>query len=257
MTKRKYSLGCFNIRECFASQDEIENLRNHSYHGLRKLIWKATQKLVPPDKRTVIQERKVGPFNKNIFRISGSIYLEGYWQSEKYFIEISDIIRKEFSLTKNILSAMSKGTENLAQKISSMKSVSVHIRRGDYVNEAKTTKMHGFCTSDYYNKAIEVLSSKIINPHFFIFSDDVEWVEKSFFQTYPITNVSRITEVDPIQDLYLMSLCQNHIIANSTFSWWGAWLSGNQKKIVCAPSKWFHDKNINTQDLLPGAWIKI
>ena len=133
----------------------------------------------------------------------------------------------------------------------------MHIRRGDYVSNPTTNKLHGTCSLEYYHNAVDIIAAKVSNPHFFIFSDDHEWARNNFKIDYPLTFVAHNNAGKNYEDMRLMSLCKHHIIANSSFSWWGAWLGSNPKKIVCAPRGWFKDKSLNTNDIIPSDWSRI
>ena len=177
-------------------------------------------------------------------------YYIGYWQSEKFFKDISDEIRKDFSFPK----FTSEKNLEILKLIKSYNSVSIHIRRGDYL---QNRGFNGLAPLEYYQKAIEYIKNKIENPHFFIFSNDIEWCRKnlSIENSYYI-DWNRGEE--SYRDMQLMSLCKHNIIPNSTFSWWGAWLNKNPNKIVIAPEKWFNDcVNIDYSNIVPETWIKI
>ena len=139
--------------------------------------------------------------------------------------------------------------------IKNKNSVAIHIRRGDYFNNSKARNYHGILGEDYYKKSITYVKKKVKSPNFFIFSDDIELVKK----TLPCFNNKKFIFIDTkssINDLYLMCNCRHFIIANSTFGWWGAWLSKNKHKIVCAPKRWVRAR-ISTPDIIPENWIKI
>jgi hypothetical protein len=139
--------------------------------------------------------------------------------------------------------------------IKNKNSVAIHIRRGDYLNNPKARYFHGILGEDYYKKSISYIKKRVNNPFYFIFSDDVELVKKTFF-FFNKKNYIFIDTKSSIDDLHLMSNCKHFIIANSTFSWWGAWLSKNKHKIICAPKRWVRAK-ISTPDIIPESWIKI
>ena len=241
---RSYSLGEFNIIENFASDEDINKIKKSG-------VWKLINKLKPYYKRTIIKYKGYD-FDPNILKLSGNFYLDGYWQSEKYFQNIENMIRKEITLKKSL---SSKYTE-LIDKIKNSDSVSVHIRRGDYLSD-KISKIYAMCPIEYYYKAIEKITGHYPNPHFFIFSDDINWVKQNLNIPYPKIFVSGENEIKNYEELILMSLCKHNIIANSSFSWWGAWLNKNTDKIVISPDKWFNDKIGNAKDLIPKNWIKL
>jgi hypothetical protein len=147
--------------------------------------------------------------------------------------------------------------KEFSELIKSSNSISVHIRRWDYVATAKSNDFHWSCSVWYYMNSIEYFKDKITDPTYFFFSDDIEWVKSNIWiltNAYYIDNNSWNSSWE---DMRLMSLCKHNIIANSSFSWWWAWLNRNPKKIVLGPKKWFNNNNLNTEDILPDNWIKL
>lgn len=177
-------------------------------------------------------------------------YLRGYWQSEKYFQAHAAAIRTDFSFKLPLAGDNSL----LAKKIGQVNAVSLHVRRGDYVKNPATTAMHGVCSVDYYKAAVEYLVNRVDNPVFFIFSDDMLWVKENLTVAATTHHVGHNEQA--YDDMHLMSLCKHHVIANSSFSWWGAWLNASPDKIVVAPQQWFAHPH-NTEHLLPQAWVKV
>ena len=195
-------------------------------------------------------------FDDRLMSPEDDTYIQGYFQSEKYFLEIREVILSQISL-KNSLSTYNAGIQ---KEISMCKiSCSIHMRRGDYLTNSVANKVHGVLDIEYYKESIELLENKFSdNIWYFIFSDDMEWVVDNL-------HIKNSTFVDsdqdscPNEDIFLMSLCDHNIIANSSFSWWGAWLNNNGKKVVISPKQWFMDKkmNDNTFDLIPSIWIRV
>lgn len=213
---------------------------------LKNTIWQRIIGVTP-------RKYELGEFNIKA-KLTNKKYknrLEGYWQSEKYFKDIRKMICEDFTLKKE-----SNNFKKLAKIISQTNSVSVHFRRGDYAEKRKTKKYHGLLDTNYYQKALDIINEKVKNPHFFVFSDDPSWVKKNFKIKQPLTFISGSRKLTNSKELILMSLCKHNIIANSSFSWWGAWLNRNPSKIVIAPKKWFRAK-IEAKNLLPGDWIKL
>jgi hypothetical protein len=192
-------------------------------------------------------------FDPAVLDAPDNTYLEGYWQSEKYFRDTEDIILHEFVVT----SEPDEWNRRMAEEIEATASFSIHVRRGDYVADKATSEYHGVCSLDYYRTAVDMIVSQIKSPHFFVFSDDPAWVKENLELRYPVTFMDHNGPRRSHEDLRLMSLCKHHIIANSSFSWWGAWLCRNPNKIVIAPERWFNDTEIDTKDLLPERWIRI
>jgi hypothetical protein len=176
--------------------------------------------------------------------------LEGFWQNEKYFSDIDEIIRQDFTL-KNELSIPAL---EIDKKIAETESVSIHFRYGDYLFNKKTGKLFGVPDFDYYQTAINKIKSKINNPVFFIFSDDIGLVKKKL-QADPFLYFVSQPGLKDFEELILMSRCKHNIVANSSFSWWGGWLNNNPNKIVIAPKIWF--RKIKMKDIIPEGWIKI
>ncbi len=199
---------------------------------------------------SVIKENR-NTFNQTVIDAPKNAYLVGYWQSEKYFKPIEDIIRQDITLKE----PQDEKYQNLLNRITLSNSVSVHIRRGDYLL-AKNMRLFSPCMPDYYLKAESLISKEISSPELFIFSDDIEWVKQNISFRCPVNFVSDGSMAD-YQELMLMSACKHNITANSTFSWWGAWLNVNPQKIVVTPQKWFIDPVMDEKDLIPSAWIKI
>lgn len=254
---RRYSLDGFNISGAVSTEKDILDIRipsttDNSFLGkVRRKLFRATEyhKLLNK-KRYIVEPNSI--FFPEILEIKNSCYLNGNWQSEKYFIDIADIVRKEFSL-KNKLSE--KASVFLNEIKSTESPVSIHIRRGDYISNKKTNSFHGTCSPDYYKKATDIIEKTVTSPKYFIFSDDIEWVEKNLKLNFPTVYVSG-NNIPDYEEMVLMSKCKHNIIANSSFSWWGAWLNNNPNKIVIAPKKWFNT-NTNTKDLIPENWITI
>lgn len=194
-------------------------------------------------------------YDKKLKTLGSFSYLEGYFQCEKYFSNIREEILSEFSIIKNI----TKYAREIEKEILSHNcSISLHIRRSDYALDEKTNNIHGLCDLSYYEKAISLMSEKFNNPKYFIFSDDIKWAENNLKNKDAIY-VKNIEERNPHEDIYLMSLCKHNIIANSSFSWWGAWLNENNNKIVVSPKKWFKDEELLGQsgDIACQSWIKL
>ncbi len=191
-------------------------------------------------------------FDEKIEGAPDNSYLEGYWQSFKYFQGVEDQIRNDFRFTN-----LQTEKNEIVKKINSSDSVAVHIRRGDYISNPVTSAYHGVCSMDYYNKAIGMIKKKFPNAVFFIFSDEPSWVKENFQLDSEFYIVNNVSDSSSYFDLFLMSSCNHAIIANSSFSWWGAWLNPYPEKMVIAPAKWFNDNSINASDLIPSKWLRV
>jgi hypothetical protein len=185
-------------------------------------------------------------------KLTQDCYLLGYWQSERYFDAVSDEIRSAYGF-KEPLTARNQA---LAAEMLACHAVSLHVRRGDYVSDRKTSKVMAVCTQAYYQSAIEHIAASTQQPVFYVFSDDFAWAKQHLPTKYRLVYVEHNTGIDSYRDMQMMSLCRHHIIANSSFSWWGAWLNPRPDKLVVAPSGWFLG-NQNTRDLIPTAWTRL
>lgn len=247
-TYRKFDLSFFNIKSRPASNQEIYHL---SKRKIKNKFIKFLYNTIYNKKSHILEDRF--DFNENILDLRDNVYLEGYWQTEKYFKDIEDIIRNDFKPAKSL----SIETQKLAKKITGCNSLSVHIRRGDYISNKKFNSIFGTCDLDYYHEALSIIVKKVKNQNIsiFVFSDDINWAKNNFktkHETYFMDN----PKITAPEEMILMGLCKNNIIANSSFSWWGAWLNNNKEKIIVAPQKWFNDTSKNTKDLIPTRWLK-
>lgn len=192
-------------------------------------------------------------FDKNVLKCPREVYLCGYWQTEKYFVEIAPILREDLTVKQPL------GGSNLGmmEKIKACTAVSLHVRRGDYVADPPTASTHGILPLEYYQAAIGLIRERISAPTFFVFSDEIPWVRENLrVDDAEVVYVDHNSTDTDYEDLRLMSHCQHHIIANSSFSWWGAWLSSYENKIVIAPRKWYAI-DLDTRDLVPESWIRL
>jgi hypothetical protein len=196
----------------------------------------------------IINDRTDCKFDENVLSPSKGINIYfGGWHSEKYFKEYKNDLIKTFQFKTFQLNEFSK---KILDKISQEESISLHIRKGDYIN----TEWDGVCSIDYYKSGLQLISDKITNPSFFCFSDDIEWV-KNHLNIPTATYIKHNYGINSWQDMFLISQCKHHIVANSTFSWWGAWLGTNKHKLVIAPSRFIRTQS--TPDIFPEEWIKI
>ncbi len=203
-------------------------------------------------KLNVLSEKQF-EYNPTYLQTQDNSYVIGNFQSEKYFTSIQDIIRKDFQFKK----PLETENEQWKKKIENCHSISLHIRRGDYLSIAKNASKFSQLSLQYYQDAIKYISNKIEKPIFFIFSDDSEWVKANVKTDFQMHFIDNNKGKNNYRDMQLMSCCKHNIIANSTFSWWGAWLNNNQDKMVIAPNAWFADVSINSQDIIPSKWIKL
>lgn len=243
-TKRHFELDVFNVDYKLTSSTKNKLLANSALY-----IRKHRELFL---KLGVYTQMRGIHYSNEFRKLKGNITLVGNFQNERFFKPIEHIIRSEFSFR----SPLEGKNAAISQKIIRDQSVAIHIRRGDYVNQKNN---FAICTNEYYHKALEYIISKISDAHLYIFSDEIEWVQKNIaFGSIPHTYIDWNSGKDSYKDMQLMSMCKHAIIANSTFSWWGAWLINHPDKIVMAPEIWFN----NTTDYneykgyLPAGWIR-
>jgi len=230
---RDYDLDLFNIEEDFTLNSKGKTVKinefNFSY--------------------SVEYIDKIGQLLKK----NTTVIIEGYWQSPKYFKDFEIQIRKDFEFKENIKNSKNLSLIDVLDKIHSTNSVMINIRRTDYLN----TSFHGVLGSDYINKSVAQIESKINEAHYFVFSDDIEWC-RAHIELKNMLIIDHSYKGDRFGDyLQLMKSCKNFIIPNSTFAWWAAWLNNNPQKIVIAPENWFTNSQIDTTDLIPSEWIRL
>jgi hypothetical protein len=235
---RKYQLDIFHIDE----KTKIKETINPLFKLIQKVVLKISNKF--------FGEKIQIALANILLKVNLPVYLNGYFQSEKYFKDSRDILLKEFTLTKEI----GQEAKKLKEILEKSESICLNVRRGDYLRP-DYIKIFGVLSMEYYQEALKYIKDKVKNPLVCVFSDDPEWVKKEF----KIDNVI-FAGTDILKDyeqMYLMSLCKHNIIANSSFAWWGAWLNQSLNKIVIAPKQWAGNKTSNELDILPKTWIQM
>ena len=258
-TTRRFSLDNFNINVELASAEEINKVNPLSARLAKKI-------------KNRLTELFVGRFNgyedkyPAMINPAKDIFLDGNWQKEKYFKDIENIIREEFTL-KNSLNQKSIETSKLIEDlaIAGKTSISIHIRRTDYVTVKINKDFFHSCDLAYYQTALDKITEKINNKKnidLFVFSDDIGWAKENL--KFPAFNDAPLSihfvsdpQIPDYEEMHLMSLCRHNIIANSTFSWWGTWLNQNNDKIIVAPKQWFANKTSDELDILPKKWLQV
>lgn len=246
---RFFKLNSFNTKIEIASNKEV--VKYFKKDNLQRKIQKSIDLIKLIKFKKIITENDLS-FNDKYLNIGKNCYVNGYWQSEKYFKNIENIIRKEFTLKEKI----NDNLFDIYKLIEKSNSISIHIRRGDYLSNKYSRKYHVLQT-EYYLKTIELITKKIKNPHFFIFSDDIKWAQDNLNINFNKTFIEPELGSKDYEELILMSKCKHNIIANSSFSWWGAWLNNNTDKIVIAPKDWYKIEAKKTCDLILKSWITI
>lgn len=238
---------------------QIQNVANSDLIFPKKpnKLIKALQGFIPANP-IVYYQQNAFEFDPSLFRLKRmaerDLFLFGYWQAYPYLEVIRPILQTEFKTkapTPNHYQAY-------LQQIRSSESVMLHIRRGDYVNSPSAAKFHGVLPLSYYQQAIEVLLLQKPDSHFFIFSDDLPWAKEALPKNLKITFVENALQADAAaQELQLMTECKHHIIANSSLSWWGAWLKQDCNGLVFTPNRWISDNSLDLSNLLPSSWHRI
>lgn len=258
--KRELELYKFSIVERLASEKEIND-----FLGSYKFIRYIHRRINTPFLSKFIYRQPFFHFDEDFFMIPDNAYVSGYFQSQKYFEPCKDKIRKIF-WQPELLQGVN---EKLMNIILSTNSVSVHIRRGDKVLNPKYAYFYGSLDIEYYKNALNKISQYFDNLKFYVFSDDISWCKQNLPGEYNYEYISNNTGKNSYLDILLMGCCNHNIIANSSFSWWGAWLNNNSGKMVIAPKKWFAKNYYNgknkvyksryysIKDLYPADWITI
>ena len=238
---REFGLGNFHIEKNIATAEEVRALKYP--YGIVSKGWRWIS--------AKILKRSYVVFNPNVLNWKDSFFLDGYFQSPRYFDTIRDTLLADFTLVH----PLSLAGATFTTQMQSTTSVSIHVRRGDYIKNPRVLAEFGVCSLAYYKAAITRVKSMHSSPTFFVFSDDIAWVRDNLDVGENAVLVSDPTITD-YQELVLMSKCAHNIIANSTFSWWGAWLNQNRDKIVIAPTPWFESATFD-KNLIPHKWIQL
>lgn len=239
----------------YAIDLKVATKADYNKIGIQKLtpfFEKIKRKLNIPSNKYLIEDSLL--FNPLFLEPIDNQLIEGYFQSENYFLEIKELLLAQFRLTEKL---SSYSLNVLGEMHKSSVTASLHVRRGDYLSTTNI-QYHGCCSLEYYHCAMRALQENYGKVRYFVFSDDIVWVkehleiENAFYVEHPSEHLEH-------EDIYLMSQCHHHIIANSSFSWWGAWLNQRQDKVVIAPKKWFEDilKQSQSHDIIPQNWIKL
>ena len=243
-SQRTYELHQFHIEAGIATDWEVARWRGP------RLLTRIAQPLglLP---RYVME--KSFEFDPAILYLQDGRYLEGYWQSYRYFADVVPQVRKELA----VRIPPSDADHTLLDRMARCDSVCLHVRRGDYASNPTIQQVHGLCGVDYYQRAVEAIAAQVRVPELFVFSDDMPWVKQNLRFELPTTHVEHHGVDSAPLELRLMAGCRHFVIANSSLSWWAAWLSDNENPIVYAPRCWFADPTINTAYLTPPSWHRI
>lgn len=252
--KRRYELAPFGVSAEPVSEGELARfrLRPEAQDAWRRRLRRWLAGHGWPSSSSVYVERQFH-FDADVLTLRAPVYLDGYWQTEKYFADVVEVLRREFVPREGL------EPENaaVAAQIDASTAVSLHVRRGDYVTEPNTGRLHGLCSMDYFRAAVQFIQMRVGPVHLFVFSDDQDWSRSNLRLGPPTTFVAANSPDRGFRDMQLMARCRHHVIANSSFSWWGAWLNPSPDKIVVAPQRWFSAGDRDTRDLLPEPWVRL
>jgi len=230
-TQRSYELDVFNISAAMASAEDIRKLGIVQNRVVNRLLCLLDERYKIQFNKHIVTQRYPYGYDPSYLSVKNNSYIQGYWADERYFKEIENIIRREFTPKEKL----DERNQKVLMQIQSSTSVSVHVRRGDYVTNK--TNAFKFIGLDYYVKAIRKIKSLVSDPEFFVFSDDISWCKNNLLQLLnKVYFVDYNKEKESYKDIVLMGACKHNIIANSTFSWWGGWLNQNKNKICIKPS---------------------
>jgi hypothetical protein len=241
---REYDLDVFNIQPAFAYIPRM----------LRRAFRTLDHAEPVPKSQTFVAEKEFG-FHPGILELTApNLYLDGYWQSESYFAEIRDEIRGAFQ----VRTPLSPAGREIAQRIASVNSVCVNVRRGDYITSESSRNALGFVGEDYYRRGIDWFKANVRNPWLFVNSDDMPWCREHLKFDLPATYLNEEYAGWKFgEQLQLMTMCKHFLIPNSTFAWWAAWLGTCEGKLVVCPRQWFRNESISSKDLIPPSWVTL
>ncbi len=244
-----FPLVCQKINQVSGAKDFLLKHLHFTRNIYRRHAMSRIKKLLVQDAGIIIKESSLRFAQSIAEKVKGrSVYLQGYWQSERYFASIRDVLLQDFQF-QPVLSGENLSTSEQIQHVANP--VALHIRRGDYLG----TKF-ACCTLEYYAKAIDYLAGNVGDIQLFVFSNDIPWAKENLKTNHEIYFVDQNSEANGYEDMRLMSLCHHHIIANSSFSWWGAWLGQYEEKIVIAPCKWLTEGD-EPSDIVPAEWVRL
>ena len=248
VTPRKYQLDLLNIEKVVFS--------NHSFPTKPNRLEQFLQSTFS-SRSFICYQRNAFSFDPSLFNLRNAsnrdVYLYGYWQGFRYIEAIRPILQTEFQLR----SGVSSHYHPFLEQIIDSASVMLHIRRGDYVESPSAAQFHGALSLDYYLNAIQSIQAIQPDAHYFVFSDDLPWAKAAMPSNIKITYVEHALEPDDAaQELQLMRECKHHIIANSSLSWWGAWLKKDVSGLVFTPDQWTNESKTDLPNLLPADWIR-
>ena len=255
----RYALSCFNVCEQFATEEEVDRYRGIQLTRSERWLARVAHwaHFYRYSRENSVRGNWYRPssfrFSTEFFNQPDGTYLDGMFQSEKYFLPVASLLRLHFSQRY----PQGEEVRRLREAIASGPSVAVHFRRGDYASNETFSKEIGVLGYQYYARSVAMMAERHPGATFYVFSDDIDWVAREFRPNVPCVFVRGIPNDDPSSSQGLMSLCDHFILANSTFGWWVAWLNPSPQKTVIAPDPWFAANHLEGGDVVPESWLKI
>lgn len=270
--ERRYELSALEATLPVATEEDVmQTIRRPIYSDYstdkRNVLFRKSsnfiQRILPFRMRRTIRQRYFH-YDAEILRVKWSAYIDGVWASEKYFKDTERILRRELRVKDQHVSGLAK---SLGKELSREESVCIHVRRGDYAEDPVRNKIFGLCSIGYYKNAVAYIDKRILGGKYYIFTDDPEWVEKNMKIDVPFECISKKYQLSDLEEFTIMCACRHFIIANSTYSWWAAWLSEYREKKVVGPEPWMRQeyvpevwglgKTLDTSEILPLGWTRI
>lgn len=253
---RSYGLNHFNIRASIASPADVAAVMGvYECKNLYQKLYCRVEALMPKHYYRHYKEDGWWGHEPGLYKIKGKVYLEGYWQHYKYFEQLDKQILDELTLEQ---SAEMQAYKVFDSVIADVASISLHVRRGDYITDKNAADLMGILPLSYYERAIAYICERVDNPSFYIFSDDLDWAKDNLKINRPVTFVDIDGGKKDYLELTLMSMCRHNILANSSFSWWGGFLNPNENKIVISPKHWVKQPDINNKTILSfPQWVQL
>jgi Glycosyl transferase family 11 len=249
-TPRHFELEDYQIYGKVASQHELDMMLPQDFQA--GMPYRLKRRLGLDNRLRPLGEGPKG-LNGIVLRARDNTYLVGWWQNEGYFKDIRETLLREFTPKK-----VSSYNKSLLKQMGGEETISIHVRRGDYVSNKHASKEHGLVSMSYYETAIAFVRGIVEKPRFYVFSDDLEWCRKNLNLGKDAIFVDGNGVDRAYEDIHLMQHCQHNIVANSSFSWWGAWLNVNPNKIVIAPKQWFQNKQTDQEtEIVPASWTRL
>jgi len=241
-----------NLRSCILDHYQIKSRILRKKNWLHQKISDVLRSSLGISTEGKVYGENLNTFDANVLKLSNGTYLLGHWQSQKYFLHHGATIKQDLTLQ----TPLSQASIEILRIIKKGTSVAVHVRRGDYVSNSVAQQVLGTQTPSYYERAANYLGRQVKNAHYYVFSDDPKWASLNILTGYKSVTYLP-TSMEPYEDLELMRACDHFITANSSFSWWGAWLGSKKGSIVISPKKWFASPEYSSKDLIPNHWVQI